>query len=139
MTGHQGAINDVKFSPDGRLIASASFDNSIKLWDSTGTYIAALRGHVQDVHLIRWSPDSRLLLSCSKDSTLKGKFIVRHRKTYPFKMLEVILLTVWSMKTKRLFQDLPGHADQVNVIDWSLDGLRVASGGKDKVLRLWQN
>ncbi|KYN17648.1 PREDICTED: notchless protein homolog 1 [Trachymyrmex cornetzi] len=118
MTGHQQLINDVKFSPDGRLIASASFDKSIKLWESnTGTYIASLRGHVQAIYSIAWSADSRLLVSGSADSTLK----------------------VWSIKTKKLSQDLPGHADEVYAVDWSPDGLRVASGGKDKVLRLWQN
>ncbi|XP_012216041.1 notchless protein homolog 1 [Linepithema humile] len=118
MTGHQQLINDVKFSPDGRTIASASFDKSIKLWNSnTGTYIASLRGHVQAVYSVAWSADSRLLVSGSADSTLK----------------------VWNMKTKKLSQDLPGHADEVYAVDWSPDGLRVASGGKDKVLRLWQN
>lgn len=40
------------------------------------------------------------------------------------------------MKTKKLAVDLPGHADEVFAVDWSTDGMRVASGGKDKVLKL---
>lgn len=77
MTGHQQLINDVKFSPDGRIIASASFDKSIKLWESnTGKYITSLRGHVQAVYSISWSADSRLLVSSSADSTLKRKQII---------------------------------------------------------------
>lgn len=74
MTGHQQLINDVKFSPNGRIIASASFDKSIKLWEAnTGKYITSLRGHVQAVYSVAWSADSRLLVSGSADSTLKGK------------------------------------------------------------------
>ena len=43
------------------------------------------------------------------------------------------------MKTKKMKLDLPGHADEVFAVDWSPDGSRVASGGKDRVIKLWHN
>lgn len=57
-----------------RLIASASFDKSVRLWRaSDGAFICTFRGHVQAVYSVAWSADSRLLVTGSKDSTLKGK------------------------------------------------------------------
>ena len=133
LLGHQKAINHVLFSPDGRLLASASFDSSIRIWSAVdGAYLFTLRGHVASVYQCCFAADSRLLVSASRDTTLK----------------------VWDVTGRgekragsgkggkvgtRLVNDLPGHRDEVFSVDWSCDGEKVASGGKDRAVRLWKH
>ncbi|CDS42442.1 notchless 1 [Echinococcus multilocularis] len=154
MTGHQGVVNDVKFSPDSRLIASASFDHSVKIWDgSTGQFLATMFGHVQDVYLVAWSSDSRLLVSCSRDSTLKLWSVTEVRR---WRQEVAVQKSQEGHRKKKkdgdsddkkpphqrrrhILYDLPGHADAVYALDWSPDGQRVVSGGKDRVIKMWRS
>lgn len=116
LTGHQGAIFHIQFSPDGTLIASCGADKSVKLWNAMdGKFITTFRGHVAPVYHVSWSLDSRMLVSGSRDSTLK----------------------LWSVKTKSLVEDMSGHSDEIFSTDWSPDGQRVATGSKDKKVRIW--
>src|SRR5258708_28599038 len=69
---HSDGVTTVVSSPDGGLMASASRDNTIKLWDPhTGEHLRTLEGHYSFVTSVSFSPDGALLASASDDSTIK--------------------------------------------------------------------
>lgn len=48
-------------------------------------------------------------------------------------------MKLWDVGQRKLLEDLPGHADEVYCVDWSRDGARVATGSKDRLVKVWRH
>ncbi|RDA94191.1 hypothetical protein CP533_6571 [Ophiocordyceps camponoti-saundersi (nom. inval.)] len=129
LRGHVKPVSQVRISPDGRFVASASADATLKIWNAaTGAHIDTLVGHMAGVNCLAWTPDSKTLASGSDDKAIRlwdritGRPKMRSRRSH---------LSGGEMSALR------GHHNYIHCLAFSPKGNILASGSYDEAVFLW--
>ncbi|KAH7153726.1 WD40-repeat-containing domain protein [Fusarium sp. MPI-SDFR-AT-0072] len=116
LEGHSNSVTSVVFSHDSTKVASASWDTTVRIWNSkTGNCERVLAGHSSWVNSVVFSHDSTIVASASNDKTVR----------------------IWDVKTGKCKRVLGGHGDRVKSVVFSHDSTMVASASTDETVRIW--
>ena len=112
--GHEDAVVGVDFNYNGQIIASASDDKTVKLWNIYGELVRTLPKHEYEVWGVCFSPDGKTIVSTGNNKIIK----------------------LWSIDGE-LIKTFKGHDGWVWGVSFSPDGQTMASASVDRTVRLW--